>query len=347
MKASLAHDQVAAITASTGPVADQVNTAGWLQLLTRTARTGNPLTTAATSQLVAAGTLATTDGLELSAVLSVWSAVGRAVLSAASAESAEWSHAGQLLEALGVGSSALATGYGAARDRLVRERAALLGLLLDAVLGDGDEAEALATAARLGVDLAGRRSVIVIGAASEASVLRLLDAAQLAGARDGTTVAIFSGRVPRGAEPAGLGRPGIGIAGIRSSYADAQQALHIARRLGLRGVVPYVDVLAEAVIGQQEDLLTQLVASTLDPLRTTRAGGPEYIETVAMWLQEGLSIAATARALGLHERTIRYRLARIAKLTGLDLQHGDDRFRLDLAIRGERLLATQAQPQRG
>jgi DNA-binding PucR family transcriptional regulator len=35
---------------------------------------------------------------------------------------------------------------------------------------------------------------------------------------------------------------------------------------------------------------------------------------------------------------VRYRLARIAKLTALDLQHSDDRFRLELAIRGARLL---------
>ena len=45
-----------------------------------------------------------------------------------------------------------------------------------------------------------------------------------------------------------------------------------------------------------------------------------------------------ARALAVHERTVRYRLARIAKLTALDLQHSDDRFRLELAIRGARLL---------
>jgi hypothetical protein len=49
-------------------------------------------------------------------------------------------------------------------------------------------------------------------------------------------------------------------------------------------------------------------------------------------------VAATARALDVHERTVRYRLARIAKLTSLDLQHADDRFRLELALRGARLL---------
>ncbi|MGI9116094.1 MAG: PucR family transcriptional regulator, partial [Gaiellales bacterium] len=82
-----------------------------------------------------------------------------------------------------------------------------------------------------------------------------------------------------------------------------------------------------------------LVDATLTPLRATRNGGPQYVETAAVWLQEGLSVAATARALQVHERTIRYRLARIAKLTALDLQHADDRFRLELALRGDRLLA--------
>jgi DNA-binding PucR family transcriptional regulator len=97
-------------------------------------------------------------------------------------------------------------------------------------------------------------------------------------------------------------------------------------------------VLPEALITQDQSTLRELVDATLTPLRSTRNGGPQYVETAAVWLQEGLSVAATARALAVHERTVRYRLARIAKLTALDLQHSDDRFRLELAIRGARLL---------
>ena len=49
-------------------------------------------------------------------------------------------------------------------------------------------------------------------------------------------------------------------------------------------------------------------------------------------------MAETARRLGIHERTVRYRLARIAALTGLDLDDPDERFRIELALRGRHLL---------
>jgi DNA-binding PucR family transcriptional regulator len=120
------------------------------------------------------------------------------------------------------------------------------------------------------------------------------------------------------------------------------RALDVARRMGLRGIVPYGDVLPEALIGQDRATLAELVAATLAPLEAQRSGGPQYVETAATWLQEGLSVAATARVLDVNERTVRYRLARIAKLTSLDLQHADDRFRLELAIRGARLLGDVA-----
>jgi DNA-binding PucR family transcriptional regulator len=55
-------------------------------------------------------------------------------------------------------------------------------------------------------------------------------------------------------------------------------------------------------------------------------------------------VAATARTLELHERTVRYRLRRIEELSGLDLGLADDRFRVELALRGRRLLGGEAEP---
>lgn len=211
-------------------------------------------------------------------------------------------------------------------------------VLLDQVLSQAPPEQVMEHATELDIDLGARRSVLVVGTVSTAVLERLRDAALLVGVRSGTIVAIISGRVPRGPETAGLGRPSLGVAGIRISFGEAERALEVASRLGLRGVVPYAEVLPEALIGQDRETLRELVDLTLTPLRSNRQGGPQYIETATTWLQEGLSVAATARALDVHERTVRYRLARIAKLTSLDLQHPDDRFRLELALRGARLL---------
>ncbi len=211
-------------------------------------------------------------------------------------------------------------------------------VLLDQVLSQAPPEQVMEHATDLGIELGGRRSVLVVGTVSTAVLERLRDAALLVGVRSGTIVAIVSGRVPRGAETAGLGRPGLGVTGIRTSFGEAGRALEVASRLRLRGVVPFADVLPEALIGQDRETLRELVELTLEPLQSNRQGGPHYIETATTWLQEGLSVAATARALHIHERTVRYRLARISKLTSLDLQHADDRFRLELALRGARLL---------
>lgn len=307
--------------------AESLDVDGWAQLLTRA---GERLSSPARTRLATGAGRARGAGVPLATVIDVWMAV------------ADATRAGRdpavHLRLVGDGTRALCAGYGdglaEAVARTERERA----LLLDELLSEAPVEQVQERAARLGVDLSGRRSVIVIGVVADHVLERLLDAGALAGPRAGTVVGVVAGRVPRGPETAGLGRPGLGITGIRASFAEARRALDLATRLGLRGVVPIGDVLPEAVVARDQEALRELVEATLAPLRSTRNGGPQYVETASVWLQEGLSVAATARTLDVHERTIRYRLARIAKLTALDLQHADDRFRLELAIRGARLL---------
>ena len=71
--------------------------------------------------------------------------------------------------------------------------------------------------------------------------------------------------------------------------------------------------------------------------RAAARSGP-LVATLEAWLGSGTSVAATARALGLHERTVRYRLARIEELATSTSTSADDRFRVELALRGRRLL---------
>jgi hypothetical protein len=338
---------VRAVLADVGEEAAPLDIAGWIQLLARSAGSGERLSAAARSRLAAAGAHAADEGLALPIAVDAWLTAGWVVWRGVEKETAARDvgrRAGVMLRVLDDGAKALADGFVRAQQAALRRDEDARATLLDWLLGGESPDRVLEASARLGVDIGGRRSVLVVGEVSEAILSRLRDAGALAAARGGTVVAVISGRVPRGSETAGLGRPGLGVSGIRSSYAEAQRALDVAQRLGLRGIVPYAEVLPEALIGQDRATLRELVDSTLDPLRSTRSGGPQYVETAAAWLREGLSVAATARALDVHERTIRYRLARIAKLTGLDLQHADDRFRLDLAIRGERLLDAADTP---
>lgn len=337
---------VRAVIADVGEQAAELDLSSWVGLLQRSAKSGDRLSPAARSRLTSAGAHAADAGLPLPTAVDAWLTAGWVVWRDAGAEGdakAISRRAGVMMRVLDDGAKALADGYVRAQQSAVRRDESARATLLDWLLGGMPPDRVMEAAGRLGVDIGGRRSVIVVGEVSEAILDRFREAGALAAPRAGTTVAVLTGRAPRGPETAGLGRPGLGVAGIRTSYGEALRALDVARRLGLRGVVPYTDVLPEALIGQDRATLRELVESTLDPLRSRRSGGPQYVETVETWLQEGLSVAATARALQVHERTVRYRLARIAKLTGLDLQHADDRFRLELAVRGERLL-DQAEP---
>ncbi len=332
---------VRAVIADVGDEAAELDIAGWIGLLQRAAASGDRLTPAARSRLTSAGAHAADAALPLPLAVDTWLTAGWVVWRDVGSEGDAASisrRAGVMMRALDDGAKALSDGYVRAQQSAVRRDESARATLLDWLLGGMPPDRVMEAAGRLGVDIGGRRSVIVVGEVSEAILDRFRDAGALAAPRAGTTVAVLTGRAPRGPETAGLGRPGLGVAGVRTSYGEALRALDVAQRLGLRGVVPYTDVLPEALIGQDRATLRELVESTLEPLRTSRNGGPQYVETVETWLQEGLSVAATARALQIHERTVRYRLARIAKLTGLDLQHADDRFRLELAVRGERLL---------
>ena len=137
------------------------------------------------------------------------------------------------------GAKALADGYVREQLRAVERTEEARLALLDGLLGAAAPDAVLAAAARLGVDLQGRRSVLVVGDVNEAVLHRLREDGALAAPRDGVVVAVLAGdRAPRGPEPAGLGRPGLGVDGIRASYGEARRALEVARRLDLQGVVP-------------------------------------------------------------------------------------------------------------
>ena len=59
----------------------------------------------------------------------------------------------------------------------------------------------------------------------------------------------------------------------------------------------------------------------------------ELLRTLQTYLEEGLSVSATATALGLHRNTISARIARLRELLDIDLDDADHRLALQLACR--------------
>ncbi|MFD9288145.1 PucR family transcriptional regulator [Streptomyces sp. NPDC060030] len=63
----------------------------------------------------------------------------------------------------------------------------------------------------------------------------------------------------------------------------------------------------------------------------------ELARTAEVFLDRAGQASRTASALGIHRQTLYYRLARVQQLTGLDLNDGEDRLLLHMALKAARL----------
>lgn len=95
------------------------------------------------------------------------------------------------------------------------------------------------------------------------------------------------------------------------------------------------DLLAERALIGDLPARNALRSRIVGPL--TQISGGDLMRTATAYLETGRSIEATARALFVHANTVRYRLARIAELTGYDLSDPHDADTVHLAVRLERL----------
>ncbi|WP_084965212.1 PucR family transcriptional regulator [Thermoactinospora rubra] len=137
----------------------------------------------------------------------------------------------------------------------------------------------------------------------------------------------------------GVGRPHRGPGGVVTSFREAANALDLAGRLGLRPqVVKAADLLVFPVLLRDREAIEDLVTSVLSPLLTARGGPEPLLETLeAIFAAQG-NQAAAARRLGISTRAVTYRLERIRRLTGFSPDDPTQRFTLETAVLGARLL---------
>jgi carbohydrate diacid regulator len=128
----------------------------------------------------------------------------------------------------------------------------------------------------------------------------------------------------------GIGRYHPGVAGLARSYADARAALTIGRRLYGANRLHCLDQLGVAafVAGADERTKFELARRLLSPL----AQEPDLLLTLQMFFEKDCCPSATATALCVHRNTVRFRLEKIALLTGLDPRHFDDAVQIRLAL---------------
>ncbi|MGC4815348.1 PucR family transcriptional regulator [Micromonospora sp. DT228] len=89
---------------------------------------------------------------------------------------------------------------------------------------------------------------------------------------------------------------------------------------------------------RDRDAISDLVTTVLGPLTTARGGAEPYLQTLTVLFDNQGNHTATARQMHLSVRAITYRLDRIRDLTGYHPGEPTQRFTLQAAVLGARLL---------
>lgn len=144
----------------------------------------------------------------------------------------------------------------------------------------------------------------------------------------------------------GLGRPHPGPGGVVTSYREAVNAIELGDRLELRAsVLKAADLLVFPVLLRDRAAIEDLVTTVLSPLLDARGGPEPLLDTLeAVFASQGNQTAA-ARRLGLSTRAVTYRLERIRRLTGFSPDDPTQRFTLETAVLGARLLGWPSSPR--
>jgi purine catabolism regulator len=202
---------------------------------------------------------------------------------------------------------------------------------------------AIETLRRLAEDRLSRRPGRYVCNLHDGAVVALLEAGDLAEARAvGEAVA---GRArDRGLEVHfGLGAPGADPGALRRAYQEARFALGAAASAGVQGPVATVDDLGShrLLLALQEDAALEAFSrGLLGPVRAyDRRQHGDLVQSLRVFLEHNGNWESAARSLAVHRHTLRYRIRRIAELTGRNLDLAVDRVEFWLALRAEEVLA--------
>ncbi len=131
---------------------------------------------------------------------------------------------------------------------------------------------------------------------------------------------------------------------LGAALEEARLALSIGERLGRVGdVITFEETgtykLLFQIFADRPDELARFYEQTLAPLvHYDEQYQTDLVGTLSTYLGHDGNLAATANTLYTHRHTVRYRLDRIAELSGLDISKTDDREKLSLGLKAMRLL---------
>jgi hypothetical protein len=266
------------------------------------------------------------------------------------------------LFALGYASQMLALGL-AHQNHLAQMELRLRRDLLEDLLSGTEDISAFARSEALDHDLHGLHHVVVVRS-PERSVSSTADATRrataaldidcLQGRQVGLVVVLVRGKPDAISLHNQIGRElgaacMMGVGGrcarpedLPRSFEEACRALHVRENSQQpNGATAFDDLGFYRLInpGEREshviDYMREWLGALLDYDERRHT---EMVSTLSQYLESGGNYDDTAAALFIHRSTLRYRLSRIRKLTGLDLSDADVRFNLQVATRAWQVL---------
>lgn len=128
----------------------------------------------------------------------------------------------------------------------------------------------------------------------------------------------------------------VGLGDYATAWEQCNRMIRIGRSFGLTGALstrdfgPLPMLVSAADVGDVRSFVRASVGAIAEH---DRENGTPYLETLSAYLEEGCRSQACADRLGLHVTTLRYRLARIQELFGIDVETPERRFSVELALR--------------
>jgi sugar diacid utilization regulator len=233
--------------------------------------------------------------------------------------------------------------------------AAIRQATLEAMLDADERNDALVASARAaasGVDIAqGVQALVAVDPSGESDIIGLLPGAttEFAGSRKPSLATIREGklivlaRAPisdrviserlLAGKPnlrVGVGRHVTNVFGVKQSFADAELAVRAFVRDKPNNIVRYEDLDFGTILLNEipVDRLRPKLEAWLTPLHEN----PLVFDTVEAYFRCEFDVGRTARCLGLHANSVRYRLQRAEKLIGARLRAPDTIVALQVGL---------------
>lgn len=383
ISAQLLSDVAAAGAADAGGLSAEL-LGDFLPVLVAAVATGRPLTLRQLQPYESYGDAAARQGVALRALLDLYSSSSwrlwrhlPPVVNAREDPDAVVAAGEVMLRAVDDVVAALAEGFQKAQRALVRtQESARREFVDDLLTGAGAVADVLQRANGFGLQLSGPHAVAVVradrpfvdGTPLVAQLERAVsggtgNADALVASKEGRLIAVFpapdrsavnavADRLgvalgPRSAAgwQIGVSRPATGADGVAAGYREARQTLVLADRLGLTDpVIDARELLVYQVMLRDRVAITDLVTTLLTPLLAARGGAGPLLDTLGAYFSCGGNTAQTARVLHLSVRAVSYRLDRIRDLTGHDPAQPTERFALQVAVLGAKMLDWPSTP---